>query len=365
MEAGGSSDNQDGKGGRIPPDEQQMRLGRARVARGVDFTDEARASNAPGNSDNLMGSVPPVDRSAGSGNRYAGQADASDEGIDLGSRFRPWSEPAQPGQGPMRCPFLRTIASDGRLTDAQKTAVPTHRCAAFGEPLPLSLRQQELVCLQRVHVSCPRYVRGTLLANEGQARTEPRVERGAGVPVLTIAGIALVIVAVSILFGAFLGLPPLGGGGPGKSSVAAASASASHSSGTSKPSVSPTAARSATAVTSPVTSPVTSASPTAQPTRTAPPSPTTAPTSSWPPGATASRMDLLTPCTGQSNCYVYTVRGPGPAPAGNGSKVADTLSGIVTFFGVDLATVRQMNPYLNGGSTINPGDQLKIPSPTR
>jgi LysM repeat protein len=76
-------------------------------------------------------------------------------------------------------------------------------------------------------------------------------------------------------------------------------------------------------------------------------------------------MSLLVPCTDQANCYVYTVRGPGPAPAGNGSSVADTLQGIATWFGVDINKVRQMNPGLGGSDTIHPGDKLKIPSPTR
>jgi LysM repeat protein len=76
-------------------------------------------------------------------------------------------------------------------------------------------------------------------------------------------------------------------------------------------------------------------------------------------------MSLLTACTGQANCYQYIVRGAGPAPAGNGSNVADTLAGIAQWFGVDLTTVRQMNPWLGGSDTIHPGDKLKIPSPTR
>jgi LysM repeat protein len=45
--------------------------------------------------------------------------------------------------------------------------------------------------------------------------------------------------------------------------------------------------------------------------------------------------------------------------------VADTLSGVTTWFGVNLNTVRQMNPWLGGSDTIHPGDVLKIPSPTR
>lgn len=349
MESGEGSDNQDGRGGRTPPDEQEMRIGRSRVARGFDPTDEARPLDVL--STPFRGEGP-----LEAGNRASGPAGASDDVIDSGPRFRAWSEPVPPGTGPLRCQFLRSIGPDGRLTDAQKTAVPTHRCAAFGDPLPLSLRQQELVCLQRVHVSCPRYIRGTLLANENQARTEPQEERR-GVPVLTLIGVVLVVLAAAILLGALLGLPPLGGGASAsKSPIAAASASRSATAAP-KPTASPTARSSASAAVV--------ASPTAAPAHTPTPAPTPVATITWPPGATASRMDLLVACTGQANCYVYTVRGPGPAPSGNGSKVADTLAGVVGFFGVDLATVRQMNPWLNGGSTVHPGDQLKIPAPTK
>ena len=39
MDAGGGSEDQDGRGDRLPPDEEQMRLGRARLARGGDPLD--------------------------------------------------------------------------------------------------------------------------------------------------------------------------------------------------------------------------------------------------------------------------------------------------------------------------------------
>ncbi len=76
-------------------------------------------------------------------------------------------------------------------------------------------------------------------------------------------------------------------------------------------------------------------------------------------------MAVLVPCTDQPDCYVYTVRGPGPPPEGNGSKVGDTLQGIADWFGVSLAAIREMNPWLGGGSLIHPGDKLKIPPPTK
>jgi hypothetical protein len=261
----------------------------------------------------------------------------------------------------MRCHFLRSVGPDGRLAEAQRTAVPTHRCAAFGDPLPLSLRQQELVCLQRVHVSCPRYVRGTLLANENQPQDAPQDSREGGVPIWTIAGVVLVILSLVFVFTDLLALPPFGGGsGAAPSHLAAASPTATH-----------TAAMTPVLVVTPsaqiTASPTAHASPSAtpKPTPTPVPTPTPLPSVTWPPGGTASRMDLLSACPGQSNCWIYTVRGAGPPPAGNGSPVADTLAGIVGYFGVDIATVRDMNSFLNGGSVIHPGDKLKIPTPTK
>jgi hypothetical protein len=249
----------------------------------------------------------------------------------------------------MRCHFLRSVGADGRLADAQETAVPTHRCAAFGDPLPLSLRQQELVCLQRVHVSCPRYVRGTVLANENTASAAAGGEK-AGFPVMTVAAVVLVVAALGILLtGPILGVLPFGGAG-NPAQVAVASPSPSHA-----PTPSLTATPTATATPSPSPSPTPAASPT--PLRT----PTPAPTSSWPPGATASRMSLVVPCTDQPSCYVYTVRGAGQ----NGSAVADTLPNIATFFGVSTAKIHQLNPSMGSSDVIHPGDKLKIPPPTR
>jgi LysM repeat protein len=74
-------------------------------------------------------------------------------------------------------------------------------------------------------------------------------------------------------------------------------------------------------------------------------------------------MNLVVPCAGQANCYVYIVRGSGPPPAGNGSSVADTLANIAAFFGVSVSDVNAMNPLASLG--IHPGDKLKIPPPTR
>ena len=84
--------------------------------------------------------------------------------------------------------------------------------------------------------------------------------------------------------------------------------------------------------------------------------PTTTPSSSATPSAptvpSASRLAVLKPCTGQSGCYVYTIRS------------GDNLFSIAHWFGVPLATVYRMNPTLKT-TGIHAGMQIKIPTPTR
>lgn len=376
MEPGGGSSNQDERGERTPPDEQQMRFGRSRVARGFDGSAADDSSFGQGAASFGQGAAA-FGQGAASGRSPSEQGDGASFGLgrvsgsgaqgDAGDGLRRggWAE-AQAGTGPLRCHFLRSVGADGRLADPQKTAVPTHRCAAYGDPLPLSLRQQELVCLQRVHVSCPRYVRGTLLANESQTEPEKTEDRAGGVPIVMIAGICLVVAAVAVLLGSFLGVGPLASSSAAPGTVAQATASAT-ASATDTPQITVEPSATATPVATPTSTPVATATATAtatvKPTATARPTATPRASATWPPGATASRMNLLVPCTGQSNCYVYTVRGAGPAPSGNGSKVGDTLAGIEWFFGVTDAKVRALNPGMR--VPIRPGDKIKIPTPTR
>jgi hypothetical protein len=271
--------------------------------------------------------------------------------------------PAWTGGGPVaavtapeRCKFLRTIGSDGKLSDAGREAVPTHRCAAFGDPLPLSLRQQELVCLQKVHVSCPRYMRGTLLAEESAAEEAEKPAR-TPMPWLTIAGLILIAVVGLVAIVSMAGLLPGTGSGPAPTSSQIAAVTTSSPSTAESPTVDVTDPPTASA------SPSDSPAPSASPSPTATPSPTLAPTpkptASWPPGATASRMNLLTACPGQTDCWIYTVR----SGRQNGSGVNDTVQGIARYFGVTTRSIYQLNPWALSG--IKPGDKLKIPNPTR
>ena len=357
MESGGGSNNQDGRGVRIPPDEQQTRIGPAGMSPGLKPVEGAATPGGVRGASEFAAVGAPRTSPFSSGNWASTQTGPPADPYDQASRLRPWAEAGQSSLGPVRCEFLRSVGPDGSLTEAQRTAVPTHRCAAFGDPLPLSLRQQELVCLQRVHVSCPRFVRGTLLASEEQAKPDGDEQRGRGIPVLAVAGIGLFLLALGILFTGLLGFPPFGSGAsPTRQPIAGASTSSS-------PAASPSPMP-ATATATPVVQASTPTAPTKTPSvspnasKTAA-APTPVASATWPPGATASRMDLLVPCTDQANCYVYTVRGPGT----NGSSVGDTVDGIARYFGVTTSSIYALNPWAS--AEINPGDKLKIPPPTR
>jgi len=121
---------------------------------------------------------------------------------------------------------------------------------------------------------------------------------------LTLAGAGLAILVVSLFCAALLGLPPFGGMLPASQSPAPASPATTSS---------PAAVQ--TAQSTPLA--LATAAPTVAPTTTSPallpPTPMATPAArrSWPPAATASRMDLLTPCPDQANCYIYVVRAAG------------------------------------------------------
>ena len=71
-------------------------------------------------------------------------------------------------QNPLICPFLRAVDDDDRLLVPIEAPDALNRCAALHDPIPQSLRQQELVCLTSGHVNCPRYLRGALVAGEAR-----------------------------------------------------------------------------------------------------------------------------------------------------------------------------------------------------
>lgn len=242
------------------------------------------------------------------------------------------------------CPFLRAVGPKGELGLPIEAPHPDNRCAAVGEPKPQSGRQQELVCLTTGHINCPRYLRGALVAGEAPARVP--VLRAPSSPVL--ASVLVLIMSASASVGFLLvrgGITlPLSWSDP--SQVAVASAPIVSNAPSTVPSPIPTASLppSASASATPVASPKPAPTPTATP---APATPV--PT----PGATSDRYQLLTPCPGTPNCWIYVVRS------------GDNLRSIANYFGVSYETVLDMNPQIHDPATIRAGDEIRLPPPTR
>ncbi len=246
------------------------------------------------------------------------------------------------------CPFLR-LESDGLLVDPEAEPSDDHRCVAINGPRLLSRQQQELVCLRAGHVDCPRYRRRIAPprpAAHGPIRTPPvpRVIAASLVVLGLSAGISFGFViqrggidlpASALPSGAAAAMSPT----PSASTLAA---SAVTTPGPTQPPSQPPVSTPAPGVTpSAAQAPAATASPVAPPS--ALPSPSG--------GPSASRLAVLKACPGQAGCYVYTVR------------AGDNLFSIAHWFGVPLDTIYAWNPAEKHG--IRPGDQLKIPTPTR
>ena len=93
---------------------------------------------------------------------------------------------------PAICPFLRSVGTGDVIGFPVEAPDVANRCAALREPVPQSLRQQELVCLTAGHVNCPRYLRGALVASDAPA--EAAVQPGRSRPAITVALAVLVAV---------------------------------------------------------------------------------------------------------------------------------------------------------------------------
>ena len=349
----------------LPAEEPQPRLGRSRawnrpaLTRSTSEPDGSEERTSPEAAESGLATTRDAAPSMAGPTGSAGPGGPGPAGaaMELSPIFRNWSDPAASANTPERCHFLRGITDNGKLVDPQSEATATHRCAAFGEPLPLSLRQQELVCLQRVHVSCPRYLRGALLASESAA--EPQAARTRrGISPIIAAGLVLILVAALVGGAAASGLVPgLGGAGstqaiveitnqpsatPSSSLIAVVNPTASVS-----PSVTPSAAPTATPTPAPTPSP--SPSPTQAPT--ASPAPTAWP--ACPPGAKGGRLTCLVPCPDQGSCFEYMVH------------TGDKLNEIAFYFGVSMADIWAMNPWLHETTKIATGEILRLPPPTK
>ena len=78
---------------------------------------------------------------------------------------------------------------------------PANRCAALREPVPQSLRQQELVCLSSGHVNCPRYLRGALEVQPAKPVRTPRAAPSVNVTPATAGALAIFLVAFLLSLG--------------------------------------------------------------------------------------------------------------------------------------------------------------------
>jgi len=231
-------------------------------------------------------------------------------------------------QDPAVCPFFRSVASDGSLAAPIGQPDDANRCAAFGEPLPQSARQQELVCRTDAHTGCPRYLRGSAVeADDIVPERRPRTMTTAILSsiLLLVATMAAAISFVIARGGLDLPSPAL----PTEAAVL------------------PTP----TIVPLPSTTPVpVSPAPSAAPTPS--PAPTPTPTATPLPSPTSDRYALLEPCPDQPDCWIYTVR------------AGDNLSSIANYFGIPLSVVYDLNPELRT-QALRPGKEVILPPPTR
>jgi LysM repeat protein len=239
------------------------------------------------------------------------------------------------------CPFLRAVGPDAAIGLPVETPDVANRCAALREPVPQSLRQQELVCLTASHINCPRYLRGALVAAEapvGRVRV-----RSALTPAITAALVVLVL-----SFGASVGFVVANGG---LTLPVAASVAPSATTAALGPSAEPTALVTPRASAAPSPAPASpSTTPTSTPT--AVPDPTPKPTKTAKPEPTSNRYALLTACPNKPNCWIYVIRS------------GDNLFSIANYFGVPLERVKALNPWTRT-ERLRAGRQLILPPPTR
>jgi cell division septation protein DedD len=242
------------------------------------------------------------------------------------------------------CPFLRASDENDVLGLPIEAPDPANRCAALPEPVPQSLRQQELVCLTSGHVNCPRYLRGSMAPVE-------QVERTPGSATLTpaTAGALAVFALASLISVGFV----IGNGGLVLTAAPGTGTSGGVLGDVETPVPTPALTAVPTFAPTPVPTPVPTPSPTLtpSPTPTATPSPTPTPTTTPTAKPKSSRYALLTPCPNTPNCYIYVIRS------------GDNLYSIANYFGVSLTRVEVMNPWVSNGLVV--GRSLRISTPTR
>jgi hypothetical protein len=254
---------------------------------------------------------------------------------------------------PRVCPFLRVVDDGDALGPPIEVPDPANRCAALREPVPQSLRQQELVCLSSGHVNCPRYLRGSLDVPPTRPVRTPRAAPSINISPATAGALAIFTVAFLLSVGFVLAnggvvltavapTPALSGGVLGAIETAPP---------TPAPTPGPTLEPTATPAPTPTVAPTVTPEPTATPLPSATPEPSAPPTVAPTAKPASGRYALLTACPDRSGCWIYHVRS------------GDNLYSIANYFGVSLKTVQAWNPWTQNG--LKTGRELRIPTPTR
>lgn len=263
---------------------------------------------------------------------------------------RPLPDPDLRSPDPSVCPFLRA-ENKGRIEAPSESPDDGNRCTSGEQPEAIQLEWQQSTCLTGAHVRCGRYLLGaaggpmdTVAGQSPDPSASPdiggRPPRGGLVlsPAIAVSLVFLVAsAAAAVTFVTATGGIKLAGALP----TATATATTEHQ----EPTPAPTA--------TPVPEP--SFTPTPAPTFSPAPTPTSAPTiGPLPtPAPTSDRYAVLKPCPSTPDCYLYTV-----APGNN-------LRSIANYFGVAYATVLELNPQIVDPSTIQPGDVIVLPPPTK
>jgi LysM repeat protein len=258
--------------------------------------------------------------------------------------FRPGPE-RDSALPPSTCRFLAIRGPNGSFEPATQLDT-ANRCIAIGEPAAQSGRQQELVCGATAHVNCPRYLRGILVAGMTAPLAPPPPRQPIAPAVIGAALVLAAALAVSFGFLAIRGGFNLAIPTPSPALVADV--------GSPAPSAAPSPTIAATATPSPTLSPT--PSPSAPPTPSPTPLPTASPSPTPPPptptpSSSSDRFAVLTKCPSTPDCWIYVIRS------------GDNLESIAHWFGVSYSRMLAMNPDLR--IPIQPGEKLKIPTPTR
>ncbi len=290
-----------------------------------------------------------VGRLGRKGTRVSVRKDSRRGRVVDADQARPLPTPDSRSPKPSICPFLRA-ATGGALGVPFDVPDDCHRCVAADRAEPQTLDWQRTACLAESHQRCSRYLFGSagvplrLITDDPAEPVRPGEgpDRSAGssravTPAIAISLLLLVAsAAAAISFVTATGGLRLSGAVPTQVADAGPTPGGSVGAPTATPAPSsiptPSAAPSETAAAEPTLSP-------------------TAPTVT--PAPTSDRYALLVPCPSLPSCYVYTVR------------AGDNLHSIANYFGVSYTTVLELNPSIGHPFTIQPGDLLVLPQPTR